>query len=138
VDTRPAPIEPEKKKPVKPAAQTVQPAVKVVQPVINDVLVAAATVTELPEVLKPTPGKEQGVEGAFSGILQPANAVLYKLISPGSKELVVCYVRGNPVQMGAFVGRSLRISGRFYWATGLKQPLLVPEQIMLISQMPAE
>jgi len=149
IDAGPPPAEPKPKKVKKPAAKKVvkkpvikeepkKPAVKVVQPVINDVLVAASTVTELPEVLKPTPGKEQGVKGAFSGILRPANAVLYKLVDPGSHDRVVCYVRGNPVQMEGFAGRALTISGRTYWANGLKQPLLVPEQIKLLSQSPAE
>ncbi len=104
----------------------------VLQPVINDVMIAAVGVSKLPETLTPDPEKEQGAEEQFSGILQPANAILYKLVDPTLERDVICYVRGNTKQMETYAGRSLTLSGRVYWTAGLEQPFLVPEKIKVL------
>ena len=114
--------------------ETEQVVKTVLQPVINDVMIAAAGVTELPETLTPDPDKEQGVAEQFTGTLQPANAILYKLIDPKLDTAVVCYIRGNAEQMAAYAGRLLTLSGKVYWAKGLSQPLLVPEKIEVLQR----
>ncbi|MCK5845208.1 MAG: SH3 domain-containing protein [Victivallales bacterium] len=111
---------------VKPASVTV------LQPVINDLMIVASEVVELPEALTPDPSKEQGVAAQFAGILQPANSMLYKLVDPKFERVVVCYVRGNPEQLKTYAGRSLILSGRVYWAAGLEQAFLVPEKIEVL------
>jgi len=111
-------------------AKETEPIVKTVfQPAVNDAMIAAGGISELPRVLKPDPEKEQAAAGAFAGTLQPVNAVLYKLIDPAFENIVLCYVRGNRVQMEAFSGRSLLLTGKTYWAAGVNEPLLVPEKI---------
>ncbi len=107
---------------------------EIVREVMKDLLIAAVEVVELPEVLEPDTEKEQGVEEKFSGILQPANAILYKLVDPILESTVVCYVRGNTKQMEAYAGRSLTLTGRTYWAAGLEQPFLVPEKIEVLKK----
>jgi len=102
---------------------------EIVRQVMNELVIAAVDVVELPDELKSDPKKEQGVEEQFSGVLQPANAILYKLVDPKFERIVICYVRGNVEQMEAYTGRSLVLTGRAYWAAGLDQPFLVPEKI---------
>ena len=110
----------------------------VLQPIINDLLIAAASVAALPDALMPDPEKKQGVDEQFSGTLQPANAILYKLVDPKFDTIVVCYIRGNSEQMAAYAGHQLTLSGKVYWAKGLNQPLLVPEKIEVLSEAPVE
>ncbi len=110
----------------------------VLQPVINDVMAVASPPGEPSAALTPDPEKEQGVEGLFSGTLQPANSILYKLVDPTLDTVVVCYVRGNAEQMEAYAGRLLTLTGRTYWAKGLDQPLLVPEKIEVLSPAAVE
>ena len=110
----------------------------VLQPIINDLMIVAAEVEELPKALTPDPVKEQGVADQFSGILRPANSILYKLVDPKSERVVLCYVRGNSEQLETYAGRSLILSGRAYWAAGLEQPFLVPEKIEVLSEAPVE
>jgi len=102
---------------------------EIVQQVMNELVMSVIDVVGLPEVLEPDTEKEQGVEEQFSGILQPANSILYKLVDPKFKSIVICYIRGNSEQMEAYAGCSLTLAGRAYWATGLDQPFLVPEKI---------
>ena len=104
----------------------------VLQPMINDLMIVAAEVAELPDALTPDPVKEQGVAEQFAGILQPANSILYKLVDPKFERIVVCYVRGNLEQLETYAGRSLILSGRAYWAVDLEQPFLVPEKIEVL------
>jgi uncharacterized protein YgiM (DUF1202 family) len=106
----------------------------VMLPVFNEILIAGSDMAELPEALAPDSTKEQGVLGTFSGVLQPASAILYKLVDPTLEPTVVCYVRGNLEQMGAYVGSSLTLSGPTYWAAGLDKPFLVPEQIKVLQK----
>jgi len=107
---------------------------EVVRAVMKDLLIAAVEVAELPEVLEADPEKEQGVAEQFTGTLQPANAILYKLIDPKLDTEVVCYIRGNAEQMAAYAGRLLTLTGKVYWAKGLSQPFLVPEKIEVLKK----
>ncbi len=107
---------------------------EVVRAVMKDLLIAAVEVAELPEVLEADPEKEQGVAEQFTGTLQPANAILYKLIDPKLDTAVVCYIRGNAEQMAAYAGRLLTLTGKVYWAKGLSQPFLVPEKIEVLKK----
>ena len=114
--------------------ETEQVVKTVLQPVINDVMIAAAGLADLPETLTPDSEKEQGVAEQFTGTLQPANAILYKLIDPKLDTAVVCYIRGNAEQMAAYAGRLLTLTGKVYWAKGLSQPFLVPEKIEVLKK----
>jgi len=111
---------------------------EIVRQVMNELLNTQVEAIELPEVLEADPGKEQGVEEQFTGILQPANALLYKLVDSKFERIVICYVRGNSEQMAAYVGQSLALTGRAYWAANLDQPFLVPEKIEVLSETPVE
>lgn len=111
---------------------------KVTQPVINEILIAAVALPDLPAMLTPDPGKEQGVDEQFSGVLQPANELLYKLVDAKFDSIVICYIRGNRQQMESLNGRSLSLSGKAYWAAGLETPFLVPEKIEVLSPAPVE
>jgi len=111
---------------------------KVEQPMINEILIAAVALPDLPATLTPDSDKEQGVDEQFSGILQPANAILYKLVDAKFESIVICYVRGNQQQMEALKGRTLSLSGKAYWAAGLETPFLVPEKIEVLSPAPVE
>jgi hypothetical protein len=125
VKNKPAEVDDEK-----PAAATPAQADKVVaQPEINQVLVAAADIVELPGVLEPDPSQKQGVSALFSGILQPAGGRLYQLVDLETRTNVTCYVLGNLDQMKAFSGRALSLYGRTYWALGLDEPMMVPKKI---------
>jgi len=121
------------------AEEEIKQAVRtVMQPVINEILIAATALPDLPETLKPAPDKEQGVAEQFSGVLRPANAILYKLVDPKFERIVICYVRGNRAQMETYAGHLLSLSGKAYWAAGLEPPFLVPEKIEVLSTVPVE
>ena len=107
---------------------------KVVQPEMNEMMVVAATVMDMPSTLSPDPSKKQGVLEEFSGTLQETSSMLYKLMQAGPTEMPVCYVRGNQKQMSSHRGRSLTITGKTYWATGLDMPFVVPVKIEVLSQ----
>ncbi len=125
-----SPVEPaEEPKPAVPKTKE-----EVVQQVLTELVMSAVDVPGLPEVLEADPEKEQGVEEQFAGILQPANDVLYKLVDPKFKSIVICYVRGNSEQMKAYAGCSLALTGRTYWAADLDQPFLVPEKIEVLQR----
>lgn len=120
---------------VEPAEPVVEEAEKeVVRQVMNELLITAVELADLPEALTPDPGKEQGVAEQFAGILRPANSILYKLVDPKFKSIVICYVRGNSEQMEAYAGRLLALTGQAYWAAGLEQPFLVPEKIEVLQK----
>ena len=104
---------------------------------------AEATVQEIMTAISATaqkkltvdPSKTQGVEGTYYGILQPADAALYKLVDDHFTDVIVCYVRGNAAQMQTFSGMKLEITGKTYWAEGLDLPVVKPARIRLL---PAE
>jgi uncharacterized protein YgiM (DUF1202 family) len=101
---------------------------------------AEATVQEIMTAISATaqkkltvdPSKTQGVEGTYSGILQPADAALYKLVDDHFTDVIVCYVRGNAAQMQTFSGMKLEITGKTYWAEGMDLPVVKPSRIRLI------
>lgn len=107
---------------------------KVDQPEANRMMAAAADVPELPEVLVPDPDKKQGGAETFSGILQFAGGILYKLTDPTAGDATVCYVRGNSSQMEKLKGRLLIITGPVYRAVDLDMPFVRPVQIKLLKQ----
>ena len=134
----------EKPKPVtevEPITESVEKAPKeavvivetVTQPEINQMMIAAAKVSELPGTLVPDPKKEQGVEESFSGILMPAGGLLFKLVDVEVTEITVCYVRGNAAQMKELEGKALTITGKAYWALNLDMPFIRPVKIQLFS-----
>jgi hypothetical protein len=43
---------------------------------------------------------------------------------------MICYVRGNNVQMNSLLGRRLLIRGREYWVQGAKYPVVIPDEII--------
>lgn len=104
------------------------------QPEANRMMAAAADVPELPEVLVPDPNKKQGGSETFSGILQFAGGILYKLTDPTVGNATVCYVRGNAEQMERLKGRLLIITGPVYRAVNLDMPFVRPVQIKLLKQ----
>jgi uncharacterized protein YgiM (DUF1202 family) len=101
---------------------------------------AEATVQEIMTAISATAQKKltvdssktQGVEGTYSGILQPADAALYKLVDDHFTDVIVCYVRGNAAQMQTFSGMKLEITGKTYWAEGMDLPVIKPARIRLL------
>lgn len=104
------------------------------QPEVNRMIAAASDVPELPEVLIPDPDAEQGREETYSGILQFAGGILYKLVDPTADDAVVCYVRGNEDQMQELEGRLLVVSGPVYRASNLRMPFVRPARIKLLKE----
>ena len=122
-------------KPVEEAAEESIVIVETVtQPEINQMMVAAADVSELPGTLVPDSAKEQGVEESFSGILMPAGGLLSKLVDVDVDQITVCYVRGNAAQMKELEGKALTIIGKAYWALDLDMPFIRPVKIQLFSR----
>lgn len=113
----PAPVVPE---PVKPPAKTVQEIM--------------ADISQASDVLRPDPDKEQGVPETFSGILQPTQSILCKLVDIDVNEIVLCYVDGNPEQMKDCAQRPLKITGKVYWAEKMDMPIIVPSKIEILSE----
>lgn len=104
----------------------------VLQPVVNELMIAAADVMEIPETLEPAEDKDQGQAGMFTGVLMPLTKKLYQLVEPRANNMVLCYVWGQPKQMASIAERPMMITGKVYWAKGLKLPLLRPEKITVI------
>jgi hypothetical protein len=96
------------------------------------------SVQQIMAVLSPVDGKplssdsmkQQGSTAIYTGLLVPESALLYKLTDDRSSGTVICYVRGNSVQMKQFSGSRLKITGKIYWAFGLDLPVIVPARIM--------
>jgi len=86
--------------------------------------------------LRVDPNKEQGVEESFSGVLQPADSILYKLVDPGFEEITVCYVLGNQDQMNAYAQLPLKLTGKVYWAEGMDMPVIRPDKIQVLDSVP--
>jgi hypothetical protein len=129
--------------PVEPPAETVanvepaaapaaEPAVP--EPTLQEVLADMADVSQVPEILKPDPDKEQGVPETFSGVLQPTQSILCKLVDVDVKEIIHCYVRGNLAQMKACAQLPLKITGKAYWAENMEMPIIVPSKIEILSE----
>ena len=135
---------PESPEPVEPAEAAVEieetaPVETVTAaPTVEQVFAAATETPDVPQVLQVNPEKEQGVEEVFSGLLQPAGGMLYKLVNQDVEEITVCYVRGNQEQMAAFAQLPLKLTGKTYWAKGMEYPIIVPERIQVLSTPASE
>lgn len=124
--------------------ESVEVAIAVTQAVVEVVAEPVA----VPEIVEPTvaeimsglsvpalkkltlnPAKEQGVEATFSGVLQPEDELLYKLVEDHSADIIVCYVRGNAAQMKTFSGMKLQITGKTYRVEGKEFPVIIPAKI---------
>jgi len=113
------------------SAHETQTVVQVVsEPAVQDVMAAASTAID--QKLTADPAKAQGVEATYSGVLQPADGMLYKLIDDHFTDIIVCYVRGNSAQMQTFSGMKLELTGKTYWAEGKDLPVVVPSKIKLL------
>ncbi len=92
-----------------------------------------------PEDLELIPLDGQGERVEREGILRPAGFVFgrpsrYRLTqSRGHLIETTAYVRGNEAQLQSLLGHAVRIEGVEYWVQGARYPVLVPEQIILIS-----
>lgn len=73
----------------------------------------------------------QGIEAAYSGVLQPASGALYKLVDSHFQDVTVCYVRGNSAQMQTFTGMKLEVIGKTYLVQDMDYPVIVPARIRL-------
>lgn len=115
------------------AAVSVQETQTVVQaaaePTVQEIMAAVSAASD--KKLTVDPAKPQGSEQTFSGILQPADGLLYKLTDDYFTDIIVCYVRGNTAQMQTFSGMKLEITGKTYWATGMDLPVIRPVRIKL-------
>ncbi len=140
---RPAPVQPVVQ------ARTTEPVAPVVpapapRPQAEPVRVAApvpvtASTPEEPAVppdLKLIPLDGQGKVVQREGVLRLAGFVIgrpsrYRLVrQEGNRIETLCYVRGNNAQLSSFVGRHLMIRGREYWVRGVRDPVVVPDQII--------
>jgi hypothetical protein len=81
------------------------------------------------------PLEGQGKRVQMEGIVQPAGYLLgpptkYRLVEKQAEGYrTLCHLKGNNAQLASFAGRRLLVSGREYWIRGLREPVLVPEQI---------
>ena len=105
---------------------------KEVQPEINEVMVSASVVFDVPDALVPDPKKKQGADWSFVGLLMPEKGVLSKLVDSDTGQVLICYVRGNAAQLETFFGRRMSIFGRTYWAQGMERPFVVPVTIQVM------
>lgn len=108
-----------------------QTVVKVVEePSVEEIMTAIASASQ--KKLNVDTSKPQGVEGTYYGILQPSDAMLYKLVDDHFTDITVCYVRGNLAQMKTFTGMKLQITGKTYWAEGMDIPVVKPTRIRML------
>lgn len=114
------------------AVSDAPPVVPVIaEPTAQEVMRAVSTSAQ--KKLIADPAKEQGIEASYTGVLQPADDMLYKLIDDHFSDIIVCYVRGNAAQMKTFSGMKLEVTGKAYWAEGKDLPVVVPSKIKLFA-----
>lgn len=101
----------------------------VAEPTVQDVMAAVSVTAEKKLTLDPS--KTQEISGTYSGVLQPAEGILYKLVDDHFTDIIVCYVLGNSQQMKNFSHMRLEITGKTYWAAGKDLPVVVPVKIKL-------
>jgi len=111
-----------------------EPAVVVAEPTLEDMLMELSGVSGIPEKLAADPDKEQGVEESFTGCLLPTESILFKLVDAKVEEVLHCYVRGNRLQMTAYQKLPVRLTGKAYWVLDLEMPMLVPDQLEILSE----
>lgn len=96
----------------------------------------AAQKSRVPPDLDLIPVEGQGRSVQREGVLRLAGIVIgrpsrFRLVRyDGNRVETLCYVRGNNSQLNSFLGQRLLIRGREYWVQGVKQPVLIPEQIV--------
>ena len=111
--------------PVKPKRKTVVLSAKK-EPSVQDIM---RSITFPSQKLEPDLSKPQGAVRTYGGVLQPFKGELYKLVDEHFTDIIVCYVRGNKLQMQTLSGMQLEMTGKTYWADGLDLPLVVPSRI---------
>lgn len=90
----------------------------------------------VPPDLKLIPLEGQGRAVQREGTLRLAGFVIgrpsrYRLVNQqGNRIETICYVRGNNSQLAGFVGQKLLVRGREYWVKGVRDPVVIPEQIV--------
>lgn len=99
------------------------------EPTVQEIMTAAS----VQKKLTVDPAKPQGVEGTYSGVLQPSDDRLYKLVDDYFTDVIVCYVDGNKAQMQTFTGMKLEITGKTYWAEKMDLPVVRPVRIKLFA-----
>jgi len=96
----------------------------------------ASSPPSVPEDLKLIPLEGQGKMVQREGVLRLAGFVFgrpsrYRLVrQEGNRIETLCYVRGNNAQLSTFTGRRLLVRGREYWVQGVRDPVVIPEQII--------
>ena len=101
------------------------------EPSVQEIMTAASATDK--KKLTVDPAKPQGVEGTYSGVLQPSDDRLYKLVDDHFSDIIVCYVDGNKAQMQTFTGMKLEITGKTYWAEKMDLPVVRPVRIKLFA-----
>jgi uncharacterized protein YgiM (DUF1202 family) len=123
----PAPRVPREEQVVVVASPTVAPSVEPV---------AGATAPPPPPDLTLIPLDGQGRAVQREGTLRLAGFVIgrpsrYRLVQQdGNRIQTLCYVRGNNSQLASLLGRRVLIRGREYWVRGVKDSVLIPEEIV--------
>lgn len=91
-----------------------------------------------PEDLDLIPDIGQGQLKQYEGTLKTKNFLVrspsdFRLVvtDPGGQPRTICFVKGNRSQLKALLFRNLIITGRQYWVHRSRQPVLVPEKIIL-------
>ena len=114
------------------ATQETQTVTNVVaEPTVQEIMTAASAADK--KKLTVDLAKPQGVEGTYSGVLQPSDERLYKLVDDHFADVIVCYVDGNKAQMQTFTGMKLEIIGKTYWAEKKDLPVIRPVRIKLFA-----
>jgi len=101
------------------------------EPTVQEIMTEASATAQ--KKLTVDPAKPQGVEGTYSGVLQPSDDRLYKLVDDHFTDVIVCYVDGNKAQMQTFTGMKLEIIGKTYWAEKMDLPVIRPVRIKLFA-----
>lgn len=86
----------------------------------------------LPIRLEIDPQHSQGGDFQNEGVLRLSDsAALRRLVA--SDGTTLCFVRGNEQQMKEYLGRKMMLQGRKYYARGVREPIVVPSLIMIVS-----
>lgn len=98
----------------------------------------------LPVAADPAPEAVDGVLVQREGVLQRTSLFDLRRQSDfcltdrvRGRPATVCYIRGNTEQLTSFIGRRLRIQGTAYWLPGSHSPVVVPRQIMPLTDAPS-
>jgi SH3-like domain-containing protein len=132
-------VEPPRPPPAPPEPPTPQPVVETLpRPLPPTPSPPPAPAAKAPEDLNLIPLEGQGAHVERTGTLRLAGFVLgrpsrFRLTrTQGHTYETLCYVRGNDNQLQSLVGRPVTIKGHEYWVQGVRHPILVPQQIMLL------